>query len=98
MSYSRWITSVWYTFWMNTYDNEKNNQIFCICDIHNFTYKELKENMEKCISTVKETIEGYSGNEEWKNELLCESNIEELKHYMKEFIEDVEQEYPNEGK
>ena len=53
MSYSRWGTSVWYTFWAATIDlsykwptNElKRSQVFEICDMPSFrlTYGELQD-------------------------------------------------------
>jgi len=74
MSYSRWSTSVWYTFWAATTDlsykwptNElKRSQVFEICDMPSFrlTYGELQD---KGMTNILEEIntfynKDHSGN------------------------------------
>ena len=74
MSYSRWSTSVWYTFWAATIDlsykwptNElKRSQVFEICDMPSFrlTYGELQD---KGMTSILEEIntfynKDHSGN------------------------------------
>jgi hypothetical protein len=74
MSYSRWSTSVWYTFWAATTDlsykwptNElKRSQVFEICDMPSFrlTYGELQD---KGMTSILEEIntfynKDHSGN------------------------------------
>ena len=74
MSYSRWSTSVWYTFWAITTDlkykwptNElKRSQVFEICDMPSFrlTYGELQD---KGMTSILEEINifynrDHSGN------------------------------------
>lgn len=83
MSYSRWSNSYWYTFWAVSDDTTKEGQIFDICTIASFTYKELTENMDKCIERVREEVEDD----------MEESLIEELKGYMKQFIKDVDEDF-----
>jgi len=66
MSYSRWSTSVWYTFWAATTDlsykwptNElKRSQVFEICDMPSFrlTYGELQD---KGMTSILEEINTY---------------------------------------
>jgi hypothetical protein len=66
MSYSRWSTSVWYTFWAATTDlkykwptNElKRSQVFEICDMPSFrlTYGELQD---KGMYSVLEEIKAF---------------------------------------
>ena len=57
MSYSRWTSSIWYTFWSSSSPNDifKKDQIFEICDYDGleFTYQELKEDLEGCLEQVK---------------------------------------------
>jgi hypothetical protein len=56
MAYSRWINSIWYTFWSAESDEVyKDNQIFEICDLDGitFTYAELRESLDDCIERVK---------------------------------------------
>jgi hypothetical protein len=69
MSYSRWSTSVWYTYWTCFSEDckfklptarLKNNQVFEICDFRKnifFTYKEIAEDVDACIEQV---VEYYS--------------------------------------
>lgn len=66
MSYSRWSTSTWYTFWTSLSESTefklptqrlKNNQIFEICDLPSchISYEELDElGVDRVIQTVKE--------------------------------------------
>jgi uncharacterized UPF0160 family protein len=83
MSYSRWLNSVWYTFWM-VQDKETENYdtaIFEICGVTGFTSKELRTNVQKCLNKVRKKVDA------------TEEEILELKSYMNEFLEDVEKEY-----
>lgn len=56
MHYSRWIDSIWYTFWSAESGMVyKDEQIFEICDLDGitFTYAELKESIEDCLDKVR---------------------------------------------
>ena len=73
MSYSRWGTSRWYTFWSDSgKTNRANHQIFHICDLGpslSFTYAQLKSDIDDCILQVKEHYEQeHTGQilSEWK--------------------------------
>lgn len=81
MSYSRWLTSRWYTFWNVT---KKNGEpCFTICEFEddfNFSYSELSKSMAECLKEVQ--IGTKCSDEE----------IKELAKYMQEFINDVEEE------
>jgi hypothetical protein len=112
MSYSRWSNSIWYTFWSGSSKEGKDNQVFEICDIactHNFTYKELKEDMDACIEKVATEdaedrevglLSGFTEDKEpiyenvkCKGRSYSPKELDELKGYMQEFIEDVEGSY-----
>lgn len=86
MSYSRWSNSTWYTFWcapLNKNKLIKDLQIFEVCSVMSFTYKELKESIDKCVDKIREiSLDVYS-----------EDEYNELKQYMKEFISDVDEEF-----
>jgi spore maturation protein CgeB len=83
MSYSRWSHSNWYTFWcISPYPEEeqtKENAIFEICGITSFSAKELRENLEECLKQVKEICTNAD-----------ETDINELKVYIKKFLSDVD--------
>jgi hypothetical protein len=82
MSYSRWLGSEWYTYWMSQPKETENRDtaLFDICTVQCFTAKELRENIDKCLQDVKK---------------ICpEGDLEELKVYMKRFLKDVDEEYP----
>ena len=97
MSYSRWSNSKWYTFWASFFEDDsikRIDQIFRICTVRSFTYKELKEDIDKCIVLTKEAIrESEKRDDLFSYELESYSNedFEELKIYMKEFMKDVEE-------
>ena len=61
MSYSRWSTSRWYTFWSAASEtNRANYQVFEIFDLGpslSFTYAQLKSDIDDCILQVKEHYE-----------------------------------------
>ena len=88
MSYSRWITSRWYTYWTSILEEENyDTATFCICRFEKslyFTAKEIREDIGKCISEVKKEETNATDEE-----------LEELKNYMIEFLIDVETEYKN---
>ncbi len=85
MSYSRWGcrgSGRWYTYW-RVQDKEtenRNTAIFEVCAVMSFTAKELRENMDLCMAKVKE--------------FDPQGDVEELKTYALEFLEDVDGTYP----
>jgi hypothetical protein len=90
MSYSRWLTSTWYTFWetpANEADENRDTASFCICtlmdDTLHFSAKALRENRAECLALVREYCP-----------LNTEEEIIELNTYMDHFIKDVDVEYP----
>ena len=93
MSYSRWSNSRWYTFWHASSGKTKNTQIFEICDVASFTYKELKENAQKCLGKVMQMLGGRRSVR-----LVTEAEKTELLGYMQDFIEDVETEFKRKKK
>lgn len=56
MSYSRWGNSRWYTFWTASSGKTKDEQYLEVMIDHdrgsNFSYKQLKGNMDSCIDEV----------------------------------------------
>jgi hypothetical protein len=58
MSYSRFGTSIWYTFWTSKSPDgffSKGEQLFEICDSHSYyvSYKEVVEDIDRVLSDVK---------------------------------------------
>jgi len=78
MSYSRWGSSVWYTFWAGN-SEIKEEQLFSVDCSREFTYAEIKE-----LDVVKLGMI-YNDREEVE--------IQELWQYMLEFIADMNIEY-----
>jgi hypothetical protein len=116
MSYSRWLNSIWYTFWCASSGDTKDEQVFYICDFRpspQFTYKEIKEDIEDCIRRVvdvysdtfyghllEDVVENEYGEREFKYKEVdypaqefTEAQLEELRGYMRQFVQDVEEEY-----
>lgn len=82
MSYSRWSDSYWYTFWCVAYEGTVENRdtaIFSICAVIDFTSKQLRENLDRCIKEVQK--------------LETDGDIEELKLYINRFLKDVDEKY-----
>lgn len=81
MSYSRWISSDFYTYWMSGKDKEKEDQILmCHTDLvttYEITYKQAKDyvvDQEALQLDLK----------------LDRTGAEELQFYMKQFMSDVD--------
>ena len=103
MSFSRWSHSRWYTYWSGGEDNKRDNQIFQICACCHFTYKELVDDIEKCLVKVKEMEQrvydsisegpyGFTELPTYKIEPSLEPSqeeLEELRGYMNKFIERI---------
>jgi hypothetical protein len=80
MSYSRWGSgSAWFTFYHACSGDKYDDQYFEISNVATFTYKELKTNLESCLSRVRNECPKTTDVE-----------IEELKGYINEFFKDVE--------
>ena len=86
MSYSRWITSTFYTYWCVSDAKNKNDELFmCHTDIYKsykFKYVECKRIVED-LTSIKGKI----------NEIEGDEDAIELQGYIKEFIEHVDEEY-----
>jgi hypothetical protein len=93
MSYSRWSNSVWYTFYSSSSDKTKEGQVFEVCSLRSFTYRDLKDDMKSCIEDIRTLVTAA----EW-NTPATEKEYRELKVYMKEFIRDVDEEWSARGK
>jgi len=94
MSYSRWLNSIWYTFWRASDATCKEDEIFCICGVTDIKYKDMREDLEGCISKVKDVVE----HPEKEGISFCPAEVspldyDELKIYMQRFMQDIEQEY-----
>jgi hypothetical protein len=91
MSYSRWSSSLWYTYYSVYSGRGRNGQVFQVCDIEGFTYEDMKADIERCLDTcgVRE--------EDRRGKLVTPEERDELKGYMELFIDDVELEYGEEG-
>ena len=83
MSYSRWGSSRWYTFWCASDAKKRADEVFDICAEKSFTYGELLEDIDSCIEVIR------SGDKK-----CTEAELEELKGYMENFIADIQEKYP----
>lgn len=84
MSYSRWLTSSWYTFWSVSGLEDKEEQVieimYSIDESWRVSYKDLKKDFEGVINSMPHFFPNATGEE-----------IEELRTYLNEFIKDVEE-------
>ena len=92
MSYSRWSNSVFYCFWSATKSERLNDQLFDVCGVKAFTYKELKNDMEGCIDKIKKLTTATNPGL-FVAKSYTDEEYEELRGYMRTFIKDVEQEF-----
>lgn len=85
MSYSRWGgrgSGHWYTYWC-VQDKSTENRDTAVFDIYvvcSFTASELREDMDACMIKAKK--------------LSPEGDVDELRVYANEFLDDVAWSYP----
>lgn len=90
MAYSRWGSSIWYTYWLASTETKKQKQCFIINGGFGqpsitFTYEELSSDIEKCLNkAIKNESKMLAEKKKVTNE-----EREELKEYMLRFIQDV---------
>ena len=87
MSYSRYVSSIWYTYWLCQAKETENRQtvLFMISGVAAFTAQQLRDNIERCLNVaMKHNLSGRDGDKE------------ELRTYMLEFLTDVDKAYPKE--
>jgi len=86
MSYSRWIDSIFYTYWCVSDAKNKNDEVF-IC--HTDIYKCYKFKYIECKRIVGDltAIKGKI------NEIKGDEDAIELQGYIKEFVKNVDKEY-----
>jgi len=112
MSFSRWSNSRWYTFWASTSSNKRDEQVFEICGTCSFTYKELKEELDKCLFTVYHKEQevypfvdddgpgylDYTATPTIREDLApSDDEMNELKSYIQRFIDRIQSDTELEG-
>ena len=89
MSYSRWGgkgSGHWYTFWSAQSPRLENRDsaLFSVFGLtvgaHDFTAKQLREDMDECMKKVKQ--------------ISPDGDVDELRVYAKEFLDHVNEDYP----
>lgn len=86
MSYSRWSTSVWYTFWTTYSGPNKDDQTFDVCDVAAFTYEQLRRDLDGCVARAVEIAQNGGSK-------IGEAETTELRGYMKTFMKEVDAEF-----
>jgi len=92
MSYSRWGSSRWYTFWagQDIATENRDTAIFRICCGAIFTAAELRADMESCLTrAVAQERNLMSGEKP-----VSDEEREELRGYMTEFLADIDEAFP----
>jgi len=94
MSYSRWSNSRWYTYWRIQSKDTENREtaIFDVCGCTHFSAKQLRDNMDGCLS-ITEDKENHNCKKEYK---VKEDELDELRIYMRRFLDNVDSHYPEE--
>lgn len=88
MSYSRWGSSRWYTFWDMYPENPDRDTARLMIDCRNaFSAEDLRENPEWCLEQVRDrcTEEGQVP--------ATDADILELWGYINAFLTDVDEEF-----
>ncbi len=81
MAYSRWTASRWYTYWLDqgrVPGLEFTEEMFIIGGLASFSFEALFNDMDGCLEKVRK-VDPEATDEE----------IEELRGYMNQFLEDV---------
>ena len=99
MSFSRWSTSVWYTYWSSTGATAKEDQEFAICGVTSFTYKQISEDIEACLTEAATKMTEVDGAFDSPFDSIksidiantpTKEELEELRGYMLAFIRRVD--------
>lgn len=61
MSYSRWSESKWYTYHDVASGETLDDQVFTVCGDGQFTYRELKDDLDACMKLIDgdDELKGY---------------------------------------
>jgi len=86
MSYSRWISSPFYTYWCSSKAKRKEEELFnCHVDLEivvSLTYEDCRK-VEDSLTSIKGKV----------NRINDDDEARELQGYIKEFIKDVDESY-----
>lgn len=103
MSYSRWGFSSFYTYWLATDSDVREEQMFDICGFTTISYQDILDyDIDGVIDILKDRL--VKMNEDFKKnppddgmKLFADSYTDEewdeLKGYIKEWVKDVKDEY-----
>jgi len=101
MSYSRWGSSCWYSYWLTTDSKVRNEQRFDIGGFTTISYQDVLDNgIDGVIEILKDRL--VKRNEELKAkpdtisfcaESYTDAEWEELKIYINEWVTDVKSEF-----
>lgn len=89
MSYSRWGSSYWYTFWCS-HDGgaaeDRNNALFEVCGVGTFTAEQIREDIDSCVAIAEENCKKCTTKP-------SPEDMKELREYMLEFVSDIDEQY-----
>lgn len=96
MSYSRWGTSTWYTYWATSGPKEMNGQVFVVAGVGTMTYGMMKNAFDEALLGIVLRAESPEVFASVKDGVTT-AQREELAAYMRLFMADVEHEYSEES-
>lgn len=91
VSYSRWGSSAWYTYWATSGPKHMEGQVFIVAGVGTTTYGEMKKDFEGTLSAL--VTKALDPNVFATLKEVTEEQREELSRYMRIFMHDVEDEY-----
>lgn len=95
MSYSRWGSSYWYTFWCVAPEGvieTRDNAILVVMLVKQFSAKELRDNLPACLEAAEKlSLERVA---EKGGHPPTTSDMQELHEIFIEFLDDVDAHYP----
>lgn len=92
VSYSRWGSSIWYTYWATSGPKDMEGQIFVVAGVGTTTYGMMKTAFDEALFGIvlrAERPEVFASVKDG----VTDTQREELSRYMKIFMHDVEDEY-----
>jgi len=99
MSYSRWIGSCWYTYWLSTESKERNEQMFDICGFTTISYQQILDlGIDGVIDMLKAKLAEINSRPDedrpmFTPEGYTDDEWDELKIYIKRWVADVKEEF-----
>ena len=99
MSYSRWGSSAFYTYWLSSESKERNEQMFDICGFSTISYQQILDlGIDGVIDMLKAKLDEINSRPDEDRPMFApegytDDEWEELKIYIGRWVDDIKGEF-----